>query len=152
MKYYTLIPGPNIWVTSWTEFYNGTFGEQSLSFPTHGFTATWDNGTHITQGELALKTDLPTKTSDLLNNSGFITSADVPTPSYIEDTIGNKIEADLDCYSANLLSPWFFTSNQYTYDPTTQKWIWIEPGMGLEKQELTFYSEYNSWSLKFFSR
>lgn len=39
---------------------------------------------------------VPTKTSDLTNDSGFITSADVPTPSYIEDANGNKIEADGD--------------------------------------------------------
>lgn len=44
---------------------------------------------------VANKSDLPTKTSELSNDSGFITSADVPTPSYIEDANRNKIEADL---------------------------------------------------------
>ena len=73
-------------------------------------------------------------------------------PPYIEDEDGNKIEADLDCYTVNSLSPWFYSSNQYTYDPTTQKWIWIEPGLGLDKQELTFYSGSNNWVLAFFSR
>jgi hypothetical protein len=33
----------------------------------------------------------------LSNDSGFITSADIPTPSYIEDAIGNKINANLSC-------------------------------------------------------
>lgn len=41
--------------------------------------------------------DIPTSTSQLTNDSGFITSADIPTPSYIEDENHSKIEADLNC-------------------------------------------------------
>ena len=47
--------------------------------------------------EIANKSELPTKTSDLTNDSGFITLAQVPTPSYIEDATGNRINANLSC-------------------------------------------------------
>lgn len=87
----------------------------------------------------------------IYDGTSWVPSADVHG-DYIEDSNGNKIEADLDCYSVNLLSPWFYDSNKYTYDPTTQKWIWIEPDMGLDKQELTFYSGNNLWVLSFFTR
>ena len=38
-----------------------------------------EQGGQITHDELALKSELPTKTSDLTNDSGFITSSDIPT-------------------------------------------------------------------------
>lgn len=58
---------------------------------------------------------IPTKTSDLTNDSGFITVNEVPTPSYIEDSNGNKIEADLDCHVKNLTLPWTFNGVQLKY-------------------------------------
>lgn len=45
--------------------------------------------------------DIPKKTSDLTNDSGFITAEQVPTQSYIEDTDGNKIQADLSYSNLN---------------------------------------------------
>lgn len=45
-------------------------------------------------GTLATLDEIPTKTSDLTNDSGFITTSEVPTPSYIEDANENKISAD----------------------------------------------------------
>lgn len=87
--------------------------------------------------------DIPKKTSDLTNDSGFITAEQVPTPSYIEDTDGNKIEADR-TFTWRTKNPWLISSMQdgyYTYDPplacewkyityniygqTEQKWMWI---------------------------
>lgn len=44
-----------------------------------------------------LSSAIPSTTSQLTNDSGFITLAQVPTPSYIEDATGNKISANLSC-------------------------------------------------------
>ena len=84
-----------------------------------------EQGGQTISDELALKSDLPTKTSDLTNDSGFITSADVPTktsdltndsgfitlaqvptPSYIEDANGNKIEANRTATSLGSYNWW----------------------------------------------
>lgn len=144
-----------IWVTQWTEFYNGTFGEQSLTFPTHGFTATWDDGKTVTQDELALKSDLPTKTSDLTNDSGFITSADVPTPSYIEDADGNKIEADRDIiYTDN--TKWSVNMGSHGTHVLSQtsiySWEYVEPeGIeGNKKVVLSYRDGENCWFLEYY--
>lgn len=53
--------------------------------------------------------------------SAFITSADVPVPSYIEDEIGNKIEADLDCTVKNTTLPWTL-NNEYWSEPIQVDW------------------------------
>ena len=48
-------------------------------------------------GEISSKADLssiPTKTSELVNDSGFVTASQVPTPSSIEDANENRINAD----------------------------------------------------------
>lgn len=45
-------------------------------------------------GTLAMESDIPTKTSDLTNDSGFITAAQVPTPDKIEDLSANVIYAN----------------------------------------------------------
>lgn len=48
-------------------------------------------------GEISSKADLssiPTKTSELVNDSGFVTASQVPTPSSIEDADENRINAD----------------------------------------------------------
>lgn len=48
-------------------------------------------------GEISSKADLssiPTKTSELTNDSGFVTASQVPTPSSIEDANENRINAD----------------------------------------------------------
>ena len=52
------------------------------------------------EADLSAKADLsaiPTKTSQLSNDSDYITLAQVPTPSYIEDATGNRINANLSC-------------------------------------------------------
>ena len=77
--------------------------------------------------ELANKSELPTKTSDLTNDSGFITSADVPVPSYIEDTDGNKIEADRTVEIVEQGEPhWTLTdgTNTYTLTGTRLNSVW----------------------------
>ena len=76
LKYYEM-PIPGVWVTRWWEQVSGTESSTYVSYPQHGFTATWAKPT--TSDVLATMSDLPTKTSDLTNDSGFITSADVPT-------------------------------------------------------------------------
>ena len=48
----------------------------------------------VSNGVLALVSDIPTKTSELTNDSGFITSAQVPTPDKIEDLSSNIIYAN----------------------------------------------------------
>lgn len=95
---------------------------------------------------------IPTKTSDLTNDSGFITSADVPTPSYIEDANGRKIEADLDCMVKDLTLPWTLVdgADTYTlnYDEQTSKWRYEEAET--KKIELTYGAQNNLWELAFY--
>lgn len=80
--------------SQWTSL--GTFSLDNKSEATD----TYDGVTYSITGyvgDIVTSSELPTKTSDLTNDSGFITSADIPTPSYIEDAIGNKINANLSC-------------------------------------------------------
>lgn len=66
--------------------------------------------------ELANKSDIPTKTSDLTNDSGYITSSDIHS-DYIEDTDGNKINADRNIVEVDLTTPWTVHEEQpYTMD------------------------------------
>ena len=96
--------------------------------------------------------DIPTKTSDLTNDSGFITTADVPTPSYIEDTNGNKIEANLNCKVKDLTLPWTVVDgvDTYTlnYNEQSEKWVYEETQT--KKIELTYTTENNLWELSFY--
>lgn len=87
----------------YNESYPITFSANNLSIDTidgveGGITCTRQGtGTHQTELKyVAYEDSVPTKTSDLTNDSGFITLAQVPTPSYIEDANGHKVEADLD--------------------------------------------------------
>ena len=65
---------------------------------------------------------VPTKTSDLTNDSGFITLAQVPTPSFIEDTNENKINADRTVEIAQQSdSHWTITDGTNTYTLTGSK-------------------------------
>lgn len=108
--------------------------------------------TNYVTTEVANKSDLPTKTSDLTNDSGFITSADVPTQTYIEDTIGNKIEADLDCWVADLTTPWTLADNSevytLTYNSDNADWEYINGTNA--KVTLRYYEMSGSWDLVFF--
>lgn len=55
---------------------------------------------------LAKVSEIPTKTSQLTNDSGFITSADVHG-DYIEDADGNRINADRTIEEKDVDAPWF---------------------------------------------
>lgn len=129
---YTM-PGLPVMVTRWQEYIDGSTSDTELTFPTHGFTATWDDARTVTEDELALKSDLPTKTSDLTNDSGFITSADVPTktsdltndsgfitaaqiptPSYIEDADGNRINANFSAKKSTTHKTWYVTDTRHS--------------------------------------
>lgn len=61
---------------------SGTISSTTVSFPHHGFNATWAKPT--TSDVLATMSDLPTKTSDLTNDSGFITSTQVEPYQWID--------------------------------------------------------------------
>ena len=78
-------------------------------------------------GDYALTSQLPTKISELSNDSGFITLADIPIPSYIEDVDGNKIEADLDCAVKDLTLPWTLAdgADTYTLNYSEQSGNWL---------------------------
>lgn len=75
----------------------------------------------LVNGKLAKISDLPTNTSDLTNDSGFITSADVPVPSYIDDGI-HRLEADLDYTTTDYTAPWFWNSINLDWDSTNNRW------------------------------
>ena len=111
---------------------------------------TLKNKTYVTN--FASKDDIPTKTSDLTNDSGFITSSQIPTPSYIEDTNGRKIEADLDCITQDLTLPWTLVDGQDTYtlnyDEQTSNWRYEEAET--KKIELSYGTEYSIWELDFY--
>ena len=106
LKHYTKPAGMPIWVTQWTEFATDYVDTVSLEFPTHGFTAakttpvSRENAAtrnyvesavsakadlsalddYAKTDELSSKADLsaiPTNTSQLSNDSGFITSAEI---------------------------------------------------------------------------
>ena len=103
-------------------------------------------------GTLATESDIPTKTSDLTNDSGFITAADVPTPSYIEDTNGNKIEANLNCKVKDLTLPWNVVDgvDTYTLNYNEQSEMWVYEETQTKKIELTYTTENNLWELSFY--
>lgn len=92
--------------------------ETTLEFTTMGVTATRNI---LVNGKLAKISDLPTKTSDLTNDSAFITSADVPVPSYIDDGI-HRLEADLDYTTTDYTAPWFWNSINLDWDSTNNRW------------------------------
>lgn len=86
---WTLETGENVggeWVIE-TDSVQDTQEATVLTFSISGESHTFNRGTQQIQttGELALKSDLPTKTSDLTNDSGFITSADIITKRDLND-------------------------------------------------------------------
>ena len=106
-------------------------------YPTGSGYAIWQNGqanqlgtpfeeiTAYVDSAISSKADLsaiPTKTSQLTNDSGFITLAQVPTPSFIEDTNENKINADRTVEIAQQSdSHWTITDGTNTYTLTGSK-------------------------------
>lgn len=100
------MPDAYDFTVNWTSYVNGEWIEDSTMFqgllPVGETEFTSDGHTarmvyKYEDGKLATEDELPTKTSDLTNDSGFITLAQVPTPSYIEDATGNRISANLSC-------------------------------------------------------
>lgn len=59
LKYYTKVG--TFWVTRWNEGVSGDEETTSLTFPEHGFTASWGSATSITQDELALSSSVAVK-------------------------------------------------------------------------------------------
>ena len=121
---------------NWTSYVNGEWIEDSTMFqgllPVGETEFTADGHTarmvyKYEDGKLATEDELPTKTSDLTNDSGFITLAQVPTPSYIEDATGNKIEADRTVEIVEQGEPhWTLTdgTNTYTLTGTRLNSVW----------------------------
>lgn len=101
---------------------------------------------------LAKRSEVPTKTSDLTNDSGYITSADIPTPSFIQDASGKRIEADLDCTVKDLTLPWTLADGQDTYtlnyDEQSGKWLYEETET--KKIELIYTADNSLWELYFY--
>ena len=95
---------------------------------------------------------LPTKVSELENDSGFITLAQVPTPSYIEDANGNKIEADLDCNVKDLTLPWTLVdgADTYTLNYAEQSGKWLYEEAETKKIQLAYTAENSLWELAFY--
>lgn len=87
------------------------------------------NRTVFVNGEMASKDDIPTKTSDLTNDSGFITLAQVPTPAYIEND-GNTINAD---------RTWELSR------PDTANWTLNYPSILGENVTLSYDSDWEFW-------
>lgn len=124
--------GDTMWFLKYYDWINGDW-EQTDSFSSYddyestflefnggeGQTASW--GQVVESDELALKSDVPTKTSDLVNDSGFITVGQVPTPDKIADTY-NVINADRSV-SVDVVSYYwrFYDGNENEYDFTGTK-------------------------------
>ena len=75
----------------------------------------------------ALRTELPTKTSDLTNDSGFITDADVPTKtSDLVNDSGFITSADIPTKTSDLVNDSGFISGEdvplHETDPTVPQW------------------------------
>lgn len=128
LKYSTKVGA--LWVTQWNETITTSWTATILNFLEHNTRTVWTTPSIVKSDTVALVSQLPTKTSDLTNDSGFITASEVPTPSYIEDANGNKIEADLDYIHSNSHDPWTYIDDPYTshevtmnYDSASNTWI-----------------------------
>lgn len=89
--------------------------------------------------EIANKSELPTKTSDLTNDAGFITSAEVPTPDKIEDLSANVINADRTVSYIEEVANWtetqLFPNDPLNWDATNNWWrVDISPSFYLQLQ------------------
>lgn len=87
--------------------------------------------------------------------SVFITSADVPVPSYIEDANGNKIDADGD-FTYIDISKWSVeigTYGEYVLSPTSpEEWTYAEAegSQGNKKLVLKWVDYIQGWELDYF--
>lgn len=103
-------------------------------------------------GETVANTsDLPTKTSELSNDSGYITAQQVPTPSYIQDASGKRIEADLDYLSYDYTAPWTANNDfgDLTWDSENNNWSGIDE-YDTTKLVLSWNEGSNQWELQIF--
>ena len=102
-----------------------------------------------TNTTVANLTDLPTKTSDLTNDSGFITAAQVPTPDKIEDLSSNIIYANrtvqyieevanwTDEYWSDYPLNWDAENNCWRADPSPSFYMTLQ------------YDNSGTWTLEF---
>ena len=123
LKYYEM-PIPGLWVSKWWEQVSGTESSTYVRYPQHGFTATWAKPT--TSDVLATMSDLPTKTSDLTNDSGFITANDIPAipskTSELTNDSGFITSADVPTKTSDLTNDsGFITTDEVLpfHNPTT---------------------------------
>ena len=105
----------------------------------------------VYETSFARQDDLPTKTSELTNDSGYITSAQVPTPSYIQDASGKRIEADLDYLSYDYTAPWTANNDfgDLTWDSDNNNWSGIDE-YDTTKLVLSWNERSNQWELEIF--
>lgn len=104
--------------------------------------------------ELSRHLITPTKTSELTNDSGFITSADVHG-DYIEDDDGNKIDADLSFTNPNWTGWRIDGSGELlkgTKVSANDLYMYPDPQEGDEYYQISFDSQTSTWSLYMFYR
>lgn len=103
---------------------------------------------NATNTPVANLTDLPTKTSDLTNDSGFITAAQVPTPDKIEDLSANVIYANRNVQYIEEVANWTdvdYPDNPLNWDADNNWWIAnVSPSFYMKLQ----YNNAGSWTLE----
>lgn len=105
--------------------------------------------------ELALESQLPTKTSDLTNDSGFITVEEVPTPNEIQDNSGNVIHANRTVNYISDTDKWTVNIDSQDYVFTGEKadaaYAPENPQSGDKKYTLNWSEIDSMWFLKYYT-
>lgn len=112
-----------------------------------------EHGGQTISDELALKSDLPTKTSDLTNDSGFVTTEEVK-PFYVFDTsTGTTKPTEMACYSV-ILAAAYKANNKPDKYAEVQSLVEFDPVELTPKFTLgALYLGYHPWKLsKFFEQ
>ena len=133
------------WIVMCDENIAGTESDNALSFNNGVYLINWRQQ-QSTNDALALKTEVPTKTSALTNDSGFITASEVPTPDKIQDSTGNVIHADGRVVKIEEGNPcWYFVSGTTTYVMTGEKEFSEYYVDNRNKWQMSY--DNNAWSL-----
>lgn len=102
----------------------------------------------VVSEELANKSDLPTKTSDLTNDSGFITSAQIPTPDKIEDLSANIIYANRTVQYIEEVANWTdvnYPADPLNWDAENNWWMsYVSPSFYMKLQ----YNNAGTWTFE----
>lgn len=103
------------------------------------------------EADLSAKADLsavPTKMSQLTNDSGFITAAQVPTPDKIEDLSAHVIYANRTVQYIEEVANWtdeYYQDNPLNWDAENNWWIsYVSPSYYMKLQ----YNNAGTWTLE----